>query len=113
MKLAEVYEQTDRKALAIDQYRKVFFIEPAIFVNQPTLSEVHRYINIYDVFKKELDDRIQTNPNNPRDNMILAKIFQAQGHYGKSANILRKVLTQNPNNNEAKILLAQIQKYTQ
>jgi tetratricopeptide (TPR) repeat protein len=111
MKLAEVYEETGRLNDAIDQYRKVFMLEPGIIVSQPTLGEVHRYINILDRFVKEVNDKLELNPNDPRSNLVLAKVFQAQGQYGKSANLLRKVLTINPGNSEAKRLLARLEEY--
>lgn len=111
MKLAEVYEETGRLEDAIEQYRKVFQIEPGLIVRQPTLGEVHQYINILDRFIKEVNDKLELNPNDPRNNLVLAKVFQAQGHFGKSANLLRKVLKINPGNREAKQLLARLEEY--
>ncbi len=112
MKLAEVYEKTKRLDLAIEQYKKVFEIEPSIFVSQPTLGPEHQYINIFDRFMRELDGKLKANPNDTNNNLILAKVFQAQGYYGKAANVLRKVLNMSPNNNEAKNLLTNLEKYT-
>jgi len=111
LKLAELYTETKRKELAIDQYRKVFKYEPAILVRQKTLGAEHQYINIYQKFRKEVELKLQANPNDPKSNLIMAKVFQAQGQYGKAANILRKVLSYSPKNSEAKNLLAKIQKY--
>ena len=71
----------------------------------------YNYINIYSKFKRELDNKLELNPNDPKNNLILAKIFKAQGHFGKAANVLRRVLTQSPNNNEAKALLDSIKNY--
>lgn len=110
IKLAELYTSTGRKNEAIEQYRKLFYIEPALIVQNPTLGPEHQYINIYKKLRQELDDKLQSNPDNPKDNMVLAKIFQAQGQYGKAANILRKVLSRSPNNGEAKAMLAKLQR---
>jgi len=111
MKLADLYTETRRNAEAIDQYRKVFAIEPGLILKQQNLGKEHNYVNVYNQFRKELDDKLQLNPNDPRNNLILAKIFKAQGNFGKAANLLRSVLTQNPNNSEAKNLLESIQRY--
>ncbi len=108
-KLAELYTETARKNLAIEMYRKVFKIDPAYFVHHPTLGPEHQYINILEKFRREVDEKLNRNPNDPQANLIMAKIFKAQGHLGKAANLLRKVLTNSPNNTEAKQLLASIQ----
>lgn len=108
-KLAELYTETDRKNLAIEMYRKVFKIDPAYFVHHPTLGPEHQYINILEKFKKEVNEKLSRNPNDPQSNLIMAKIFKAQGHLGKAANLARKVLTNSPNNTEAKQLLAALQ----
>jgi len=110
MKLAALYTETNRKDQAIDQYRKVFYLEPGIFVHQNTLGAEHRYVNIYETFKKELDDQLTVNPGNPKNNLVLAKIYEAQGYYGKAANLLRNVLSSNPANEEAKLVLARVEK---
>ncbi len=109
-KLAEVYEKTKKLPLAIEQYRKVFFIEPSIFVRQPTLGPEHQYRNVFKEFMSELNTRLKRNPNDVKSNLVLAKVFRAQGYNGKAANILRKVLSRQPNNREAKTLLAAIEK---
>ncbi|MEJ2054051.1 MAG: tetratricopeptide repeat protein [Calditrichaceae bacterium] len=111
MQLSELYTTQGKKDLALDQYRKVFTLEPSIILDQQTLGKEYDYINIYELFRKELDDKLELNPNDPKNNLILAKIFKAQGHYGKAANVLRRVLTQSPNNNEAKALLDSIKNY--
>ncbi len=110
MKLADLYTETNRKEIAIDQYRKVFYLEPGIFVHQTTLGAEHRYINVYDIFKKELDDQLAVNPGNPKNNLVLAKIYEAQGYYGKAANLLRNVLSSSPTNTEAREILARVEK---
>ncbi len=110
VKLAELYTATGRKDEAIEQYRKIFYIEPALIVQNPTLGAEHQYINIYKKFHQELDEKLKANPNNPKNNMILAKIYQSQGQYGKAANVLRKVLSHSPNNGEAKAMLAKMQR---
>ncbi|RMH62585.1 MAG: tetratricopeptide repeat protein [Calditrichaeota bacterium] len=109
-KLAEVYEKTGRLPLAIEQYRKVFYLEPGIFVRQPTLGPEHHYRNVFKEFLSELNAKIKRNPNDVRSNIVLAKVFKAQGYNGKAANILRKVLSRQPNNREAKSILAAIEK---
>ena len=111
LQLSELYTTQGKNDLALDQYRKVFSLEPGIILDQQTLGKEHNYINIYDLFKKELDNKLELNPNDPKNNLILAKIFKAQGHLGKAANVLRRVLTQSPNNDEAKALLASIKDY--
>ncbi len=109
MKLAEVYEKTGRLQDAIEQYKKVFYLEPAIFVRQPTLGPEHQYRNVLDIFMADLDEKIRRNPNDPTSNLVLAKVFRAQGQNGKAANILRNILSRNPGNAEAKQLLARIE----
>ncbi len=112
LKLAELYTETKRNKEAIDQYRRIFYINPAFFVSQPTLGPEHQYINVLNKFRRELEDKLQVEPDNPEYNLTLAKLFNAKGEYGKAANLVRKVLSINPNNREAKILLASIQKAT-
>ncbi|HGY55896.1 MAG TPA: tetratricopeptide repeat protein [Caldithrix abyssi] len=109
LKLGELYTEEGKKEEAIDQYRKIFYIEPALIVDKPTLGAEHQYINIYQKFRKELEEKLQANPNNPKNNLVLAKIYQAQGQYGKAANVLRKVLSHSPNNREAKTMLSRLQ----
>lgn len=109
-KLAEVYENTHRLPQAIEQYKKVFYIDPALFVRKPTLGVEHQYINVLQIFLRELDTKIKRNPNDAKSNFILAKVFRAQGFNGKAANILRSILNRNPRNKEAKTLLARIEK---
>lgn len=109
MKLAELYTETNRKPLAIEQYRRAFYIAPASFVREPTLGPEHQYINVFELFKKEIDDKLQRNPEDIASNLIMAKIFQAQGHLGKAANLARKVLIHNPNNDEAKTILSKVE----
>ena len=109
-KLAEVYEKTDRLNLAIEEYKRVFYIEPAIFVHQPTLGPEHQYKNVFEVFMQELNDKITRNPQDAKSNLVLAKVFKAQGYNGKAANILRSILSRNPSDKEAKTLLARIEK---
>jgi tetratricopeptide (TPR) repeat protein len=109
LKLADLYTETSRKQDAIESYRRVFYIEPGIIVSQPTLGSEHQYINIYDKFMNELQGKLQSNPDDPNTNLILAKVFESQGQYGKAANLARKVLTHSPNNKEAKSILSKSQ----
>ena len=111
MQLSELYTAQGKNDMALDQYRKIFSLEPGIILDQQTLGKEYNYMNMYNLFKKELDDKLELNPNDPKNNLILAKIFKAQGHLGKAANVLRRVLTQSPNNDEAKALLASIKDY--
>jgi tetratricopeptide (TPR) repeat protein len=111
-KLAEVYEKTNRMNDAMEQYRRVFYIEPAIFVSKPTLGAEHQYRDVLAIFLNELDEKIKRNPNDTNSNLVLAKVFRAQGFNGKAANILRSILNKNPRNEEAKSLLARIEKQT-
>ena len=108
-KLAEVYEKTNRLPRAIEQYKKVFYLQPGIFVRQPTLGPEHHYRNVFKEFMDDLNARLKRNPNDVRSNIVLAKVFKAQGYNGKAANILRKVLNRQPNNREAKSILAAIE----
>ncbi|MCB9057068.1 MAG: tetratricopeptide repeat protein [Calditrichae bacterium] len=109
-KLAEVYEKTGRTQLAEEQYKKLFYIEPSIFVHQPTLGPEFQYKNILNVFMADLDEKLKRNPNDTNANIVLAKVFKAQGYNGKAANILRSVLSRFPSNKEAQSLLARIEK---
>ncbi len=109
IKLAELYTDMGEKDKAIDTYHRLFYIDPAYFVHKPTLGKEHQYINIFERFKSELVEKVQEDPNNPNNNLILAKIFKARGNFGKAANLLRKVLALTPNNDEAKNLLNQLQ----
>ncbi len=95
-KLAEVYEKTKRLPLAIEQYKKVFYLNPSIFVGKPTLGPEHQYRNVLEIFLKELNTKIKRNPNDSKSNLVLAKVFRAQGFNGKAANILRSILNRNP-----------------
>ncbi len=110
MKLAELYTKLHRKKEAMEQYRRVFYIQPAIFVSHPTLGPEFQYINILNKFRSELESEVNQNPNNPRNNLLLANLFFAQGHYGKAANLARKVLSISPENQKAKKLLQKIKK---
>ena len=110
IKLAKLYTETGRKEMALEQYRKLFYIDPSLFVSNPTLGPEFHYINVFKKFRSELERQIQNEPNNPKNNLVMAKIFKAQGQYGKAANLARKVLTFSPNNQEAKKILAQIEK---
>jgi cytochrome c-type biogenesis protein CcmH/NrfG len=71
---------------------------------------MHQYINIIDFVLKEIDQSLKTNPNDVRANTTLAKIYYAQGYYGKAANVYRKILTINPNDQEARRMLAKLEK---
>jgi tetratricopeptide (TPR) repeat protein len=108
MKLAKLYTATERSSKAIDQYKKLFYIEPGMFVQQPTLGPEHRYINVYKMFKAELDEKLKNNPRDPESIIVLAKIFKAHGQYGKASNLLRNVIKANPGNKEAKNILAKL-----
>ncbi len=110
LKLAELYTQMGKKDLALEQYRKVFYLRPSYIVNHPTLGPEFHYMDILSRFKKELEDRLQKNPNDTEANLVLAKVFEAQGNYGKAANLARRVLAFNPNNKEAQKLLKTIDK---
>lgn len=109
-KLAEVYERTNRRHLAIDEYKKIFYLDPSIFVDKPTLGPRQQYISILDICVNDLDNKIKENPNDTRTNIVLAKLFRAQGYNGKAADVLKSILQRNPNNNEAKSLLTEIEK---
>jgi len=110
LKLAELYTQTGRKRLALDQYRRIFYIDPRFFVNHPTLGKEFQYINVLAKFRKETENNLRHNPDNPQDNLVLARLFQAKGEFGKAANLARKVLNTSPNNHTAKEILKEIQK---
>jgi hypothetical protein len=83
--------------------------DPAIFVDHPTLGPEHQYINVLDKFRNEIEEKLQRDPNNPGHNLLMAKVFRAQGQYGKAANLARKVLAVSPGNSEAKAILEKIQ----
>lgn len=108
LKLAELYTETGKKELALEQYRKVFYLNPAYIVKHPTLGPEFRYMNILEKFKKEVEETLAKKPNDEKANITLAKLFEAQGNYGKAANLARRVLAFNPQNKEAKQLLKSI-----
>lgn len=110
IKLAKLYEDRQEKEKALQEYRDVVSIDPAYFVAHPTLGPMHNYINIIDLVLKELDDKLKANPNELQANLTMAKIYYAQGFHGKAANLFRKILSINPNEQEAKKMLAQMEK---
>lgn len=109
-KLAEVYEKTNRRHLAIEQYKKIFYLDPSIFVEKPTLGPVHHYISILDICMDDLDKKIKNDPDDAKTNIVLAKLFRAQGYISKATNVLKSILAKNPQNREARILLGSIEK---
>ncbi len=108
LKLAELYSETGKKELVIEQYRKIFYLNPAYIVRHPTLGPDFRYLNILQMFRKEVEDKLAKQPNDVKANLTLAKLFEAQGNYGKAANLARRVLAFNPQNKEAKEILKAI-----
>ncbi len=110
LKLAELYTKTGRKDMALEQYRTVFYLKPSYIVRHPTLGPEFRYMNILNKFRNELEERLRENPNDAEANITLAKVFMAQGNYGKAANLARRVLAFYPNNKEAQKLLEHIDK---
>jgi len=112
IKVAKLYEDRKDKEKALAQYKLVVSIDPAYFVAHPTLGPIHNYINILDLVLDELDKKLKANPNDIQSNLMLAKIYAAQGFNGKAANLFRKILSINPNDSEAKRMLAQLEKRT-
>jgi tetratricopeptide (TPR) repeat protein len=110
IKLAQVYELKKDKPNALLKYKEVVTIDPAYFVAHPALGALFNYINVIDVVLKELDGKLKANPNEIKSNQTLAKIYYAQGFHGKAANLYRKILSINPNDQEAKKMLTQIEK---
>jgi tetratricopeptide (TPR) repeat protein len=110
IKLAKLYEDRGEKEKSLAKYKEVVQIDPAYFATHPTLGAFHNYINIIDVVLEELDETLKSNPNDLSANLTLAKIYYAQGFHGKAANVFRKVLTINPNEPEAKKMLAQMER---
>ena len=108
LKLAELYTETGKKDLALEQYRKIFYLNPGYIVKHPSLGPEFRYLNILEKFRKEVEETLKKNPNDVKANLTLAKLFEAQGNYGKAANLARRVLAFNPQNEEAKKLLKAI-----
>jgi len=109
-KLAKLYEDRQEKEKALAKYKEIVHIDPSYFVAHPTLGPMHSYINIIDVVVQELDDKLKANPNDVQANLTMAKIFYAQGFHGKAANLFRKILSINPNEQEAKKMLAQLER---
>ena len=110
IKLAKVYDDQKQKQKALVEYKKVLSIDPGYFIAHPTLGPEHNYINIIDVTLKEMNKKIENNPNDLEANQMMAKIFYAQGFYGKAANIYRNILKISPNDAEAKSMLAKLEK---
>lgn len=110
IKLAKLYEDLGEKQKSLAKYKEVVQIDPGYFVNHPTLDAYHNYINIIDVVLSDLDNTLKEKPNDLAANMSLAKIYYAQGYHGKAANVFRKVLSINPNEQEAKKMLAQLER---
>jgi tetratricopeptide (TPR) repeat protein len=110
VKMAKVLEEQGEKNKALEKYKEIVRIEPSYFVKHPTLGPLHQYINIIDVVLKEIDQNLKNNPNDVNSNTTLAKIYYAQGYYGKAANVYRKILTINPNDQEARKMLAKLEK---
>jgi tetratricopeptide (TPR) repeat protein len=110
IKLAKVYDAQGQKEQGLAKYKKVISIDPSYFVAHPTLGPEHNYINIMDVTLRELDQKLKDNPDDLTSNLTMAKIYDAQGFYGKAANILRKILKIRPNDSEAKKMLAKLEK---
>ena len=95
--------------MGIGVFHYIIYIEPAYFVKHPTLGPIHQYINILDLKLAEIGETLEENPNDLKSNQTLAKIYYAQGYYGKAANIFRKILSINPRNKEAKRMLAKLE----
>jgi len=110
IKLAKLYEDKGERERSLAKYKEVVQIDPSYFVVHPTLGAFHNYINIIDVVLSDLDKTLKDRPDDLTANLTLAKIYYAQGYHGKAANVFRKVLTINPNEPEAKKMLAQLER---
>jgi len=110
IKLAKVYDDLNQKENGLAEYKKVMTIDPSYFVAHPTLGPEHNYINIINVTLSELDTKLKNNPDDLASNQTMAKIYFAQGYFGKAANIYRKILKIRPNDSEAKKMLAKLEK---
>jgi tetratricopeptide (TPR) repeat protein len=110
IKLAKVYDEQGQKQKGLAEYKKVISIDPSYFIAHPTLGPEHNYINIMDVTLRELDVNLKNNPDDLTSNQMMAKIYFAQGFYGKAANVYRKILKIRPNDSEAKKMLAKLEK---
>jgi tetratricopeptide (TPR) repeat protein len=110
IKLAKVYDEQGEKEMGLAEYKKVISIDPSYFVAHPTLGPEHNYINIMDITLRELNEKLKSDPNDLTSNQTMAKIYFAQGFYGKAANIYRKILKIRPNDSEAKKMLAKLEK---
>jgi tetratricopeptide (TPR) repeat protein len=110
IKTAHAYEALGQKEKALNKYKEVIDIEPAYFVKHPTLGPIHQYINILNIKLEEINETLEDNPNELKSNQTLAKIYYAQGYFGKAANIYRKILSISPKNKEAKKMLAILEK---
>ncbi|MCB9057730.1 MAG: tetratricopeptide repeat protein [Calditrichae bacterium] len=107
-KLAEVYEKTDKRPLAIAQYKHAFYIDPSIYLKKPTLGPVHQYINVLEPFMDDLNRRLKSNPDDVEANITMAKVQIEQGNYSGAKNFLEKVLRLQPGNSEARSLSASL-----
>lgn len=107
IKLAEVYVKMGDRQKSIEQYKKAFYLTPALFVNQPTLGPEHQYIDVLTIFLNDLSNKLKMDPNDEVANLTLAKVYIAQGNNGKATEVLKRVLQINPGQQEAKLLLSQ------
>jgi tetratricopeptide (TPR) repeat protein len=106
--LAKTYEKRFQRQRALEKYKDVLKLEPTYFINDPTLGREYHNVNLVQLVVSELESEVKENPENIDANLSLARIYYAQGFYGKAANLSRRVLAINPDNANAKKILAQV-----
>ena len=110
LKLAELYTELNRKTEALEQYRRIFYIDPKFFVMHPTMGPEFQYINVLEKFSIEAEEKLEREPDNETENLVLARLFREKGEFGKALNFAGRVLEVNPENRTAKEIVNKIQK---
>jgi tetratricopeptide (TPR) repeat protein len=106
--LGKTYELSDQRSKALEEFKHVLKLEPGYFVNDPTLGEAYHNINLVELVTGELEAQLKADPHDVEANLSLARIYYAQGFYGRAANLSRRVLSVSPDNENAKKILAQV-----
>ena len=110
IKLAEVKRRQKNIPAAINQFRKAFYTDPVYFVKKPTLGPEYQYRNILNEFMTELQEKLDKDKDDIKNNIILARVFRAQGYNSRALTIVSKILEDNPGHIQAKKLKQELDK---